>query len=212
MNTKANNFDKTQKSELDSWFSDDSQINRDKRIREIIRYPLLRKQMGLDALDTSDMHVYDIGCGPFGGVSTVLKSRLTTRIDPLIDEYKKNYPIYNGLSKKAEDIQGDLKFADLIIITNALDHFDRPQEFLRQLYTFMKPGAYVAMIHAIDNAYSHPHEAHAHNVNPEVIHEYLDKDFEFVWELDYAHDKLVYGWRKQPAHAFLARKVSGYVK
>lgn len=201
-----NNFDKTQKAELNSWFSSDPKVNHDKRIREVIRYPLLKKQMGLDYLDTSEMHVFDIGCGPFGGVSTIINAKIVTRIDPLINEYKKYYPIHNGLSKKAEDLQDDLRLADLIIITNALDHFDRPYEFLTHLRTFMKPGAFFAHLHAENNNYSHPHEAHPHGVNPEMFNEVLYDNFELVWNLQ----NITYGWKKQKAFSGLYRKTTGY--
>lgn len=207
MNTKAN-FKETQQAELSSWFSDDPRANRDKRQREVIRYRLLAKQMNLFDLDASDMECWDVGCGPFGGVSTVLKTRLTVRFDPLMDEYKKHTHIENGINRKAEDLH--LNIPDLIVITNALDHFESPIEFLNKVKDEMRPGTYVAMLHAINNAETHPHEAHAHNVNPELIHSILDSDFEFVWELDYQHDHLTYGWRKQPAFSFLARKVTGY--
>lgn len=203
-------FKHTQEAELTSWFSDDPKVNRDKEQREEIRYPLLKKQMGLDNLDTRDMVVADIGCGPYLGVSRFINCKRVDRFDPLIEEYKKHYPQQNGYAIQAELIKERLGKYDLIISTNAVDHFDSPKDFLHDLITFTKPGCYVAMLHAIDNAYSHPHEAHAHNINPELIHEYLDADFEFVWELDYQHDNLVYGWRKQPAHAFLARKLTGY--
>ncbi len=201
-------FKHTQEEELKSWFSEDPIIERDKRIREIIRYPLLKKQMGLDHLDTSEMEVADIGCGPFGGVSTLIPAKIVWRIDPLMDEYKKHYPVQNGIAEKAEDI--NITSADLIIVTNALDHFEDPQLFMERLVKFMKPGAFFAHVHAINNAYSHPHEAHAHNVNPEMFEQYLGKDFETVWYLDYEKDNLTYGWRKQPAFAGLYRKVSGY--
>lgn len=203
-------FEKTQQAELDSWFSDDPQINRDKRIRETIRYPLLKKQMGLDYLDTSEMVVYDIGCGPYGGISSILTAKAVNRIDPLMDEYKKHYPITNGYAKKAEDLKEELGLADLVIITNALDHFSRPELFLNELDEYMKPGAYFAHLHAIDNAYSHPHEAHAYNINPELLHYFLQDEFETCWSMDYQHDGLTYGWRKQPAFSGLYRKVTGY--
>lgn len=205
-----NNFEDTQKAELDSWFSDDPQVNRDKRLREVIRYPLLKKQMGLDYLDTNEMTVYDIGVGPFGGVSSVINAKTVVRFDPLIEEYEKYFPQTFAVAKKAEEI--DLSTPDLIIITNALDHFENPEGFLTNLVSEMKPGAFFAHLHAIDNAYSHPHEAHAHNVNSELIKFYLDKDFELVWNMDYAHDNLTYGWRKQPAFSQLWRKVTGYGK
>lgn len=203
-------FKHTQQYEAESWNIADPVIRNDKASREKIRYPLLRKQMGLNYLDTSKMTIWDIGAGALGGVSSILKAKSIKCIDPLADEYKKFYPCTNYVAREAEDLKKELEIPDLIIVTNALDHFKNPVEFLTDLSFFMKSGAYVAMIHAIDNAFSHPHEAHAHNVNPQMIHEYLDHDFEFVWELDFLNDGLTYGWRKQPAHAFLARKVTGY--
>lgn len=205
-NTKT--FEETQKSELSSWFTGDEKIDRDKRIRETIRYPLLKKQMGLDYLDTSKMVVWDIGCGPYGGVSTIIDAKRIRRFDPLMDEYKKHYPIHNGMAMKAEDLP--LFDPDLIIITNALDHFENPDLFMENLVEQTKPGAYFAHIHAINNAYSHPHAAHAHNVNPEMFDTYLGEDFETVWYLDYQHDRLTYGWKRQKAFSGLYRKVTGY--
>jgi 2-polyprenyl-3-methyl-5-hydroxy-6-metoxy-1,4-benzoquinol methylase len=191
--------------ELESWKPDPDKIQ-----REIIRYPLLKKQMGLNYLDTSNMEVWDIGCGPLGGVSSILNAKRIQRFDPLGKDYAKYYPQYNMNSIKAEELTEVLAVPDLIIVTNALDHFDNPELFLKNIVQYMKAGAYVSMLHAINNAYTHKHEAHVHNVNPEMIHEYLNKDFEFVWEMDYQHDNLIYGWKHQPAHSFLARKVTGY--
>lgn len=198
-------FKDTQHAELESWLPDPDKIQ-----REVVRYPLLKKQMGLNALDTSTMLVWDIGCGPLGGVSSVLNAKLVNRIDPLGNDYAKYYPQNNMISKKAEELKEDLAIPDLIIITNALDHFENPKKFLEDLAMYMKPGAYFAHLHAINNAYSHPHEAHAHNVNPELFKDYLNKDFECVWYEDYQNDGLTYSWRKQPAFSGLYRKVTGY--
>ncbi len=200
------NFKQTQKIELESWLP-----NPDKIQRERIRYPLLKKQMGLNYLDTSNMEIWDIGCGPLGGVSSIMQAKKIVRIDPLGKEYTKYYPQYNMRAIKAEELTKSLIIPDLIICTNCIDHFDKPEIFLANLAKYTKSGAYIASLHAINNAYTHKHKAHVHNLNPEMIHEYLNKDFEFVWELDYQHDNLVYGWKKQPAHAFLARKVTEYV-
>jgi hypothetical protein len=49
-------------------------------------------------------------------------------------------------------------------------------------------------------------------VNPQLFHEILGADFETVWYLDYVHDGLTYGWRKQKAFSGLYRKVTGYDK
>ena len=203
-------FEYTQHAEAESWNIEDPVIRKDKASREVIRYPLLKKQMRLDYLDTSDMVVWDIGGGPLGGVSSILNCKESVVIEPLTDEYKKYYPCSNYLNAKAEDLKEKLSTPDLIIITNALDHFDNPNAFLKDLGTYMKPGAYFAHVHAINNAFSHPHEAHAHNVNPQLFSIYLRADFETVWYQDFMNDGLTYGWRKQPAFSGLYRKVTGY--
>lgn len=195
-------FKQTQEAELVSWFSAE-----DKEIRERIRYPLLRKQMGLEHLDTSQMEVWDIGCGPYGGVSSIINCKKIVRVDPLMEEYKKNVPLEGAwIGDKAEDLDERLSSADLIIITNALDHFEDPQHFLRDLCRFGKPGVFFAHVHAINNAYSHPHEAHAQNVYPQMFQEYLQHDFETAWY----DDTITYGWRHQKAFSGLYRKCSGY--
>jgi 2-polyprenyl-3-methyl-5-hydroxy-6-metoxy-1,4-benzoquinol methylase len=200
------NFDHTQEEELKSWLIEDPLIREDKAQRERIRYPYLKKQMGIDTLDTSKMLVWDIGGGPLGGVSSILKCRQSFVIDPLADEYKKYYPLWNGIAQKAEDLKEKLAAPDLIIITNALDHFDNPIQFLKDLNEYTKYSVYIAMLHAENNAFTHPHEAHQHNVNPEMIRQYLT-NFEVVWEMNYLRDGLTYGWRRQPAHSQLLRKV-----
>lgn len=207
---KEKDFAHTQKEEAASWLMDDDAIRQDKAQRETIRYPLLKKQMGLDYLDTSKMVVWDIGGGPLGGVSSILRCAMAQVVEPLTDEYKQYYPCTNYINRKAEDLKEDLATPDLIIITNALDHFEDPEQFLSDLGQYMKPGAYFAHLHAENNAITHKHGAHAHNVNPKLFEQYLSDDFETCWYLDYQHDGLTYSWRKQPAFSGLYRKVTGY--
>lgn len=206
------NFKHTQEEEARTWLIEDEAIRNDKAQRETIRYPLLKKQMGLSYLDTSKMIVWDIGAGPLGGVSSIINCKEAVRFEPLVDEYKRYYPLINYFDKKGEDLEEQLRLADLIIVTNALDHFEDPEKFLQDLAQYMKPGAYFAHLHAINNAITHPHEAHAHNINPEMFKEYLSDDFECVWYQDFQNDGLTYGWRRQPAFSGLYRKVTGYGK
>ncbi len=203
-------FKHTQEEEAKTWLIEDEEVRNDKASREVIRYPLLKKQMGLNYLDTSKMVVWDIGAGPLGGVSSVINCLKAVRLEPLTDEYSKFYPLNNYKSAKAEDLKEALGLPELIIITNALDHFEDPEGFLADLAKYMKPGAYFAHLHAINNAITHPHDAHAHNVNPEIFKWHLENDFECVWYEDYLNDGLTYGWRKQPAFSGLYRKVTGY--
>jgi len=201
-------FNQIQKKEAATWLIPNEKERREKAQRESIRYPLLKKQMGLDHLDTSDMIVFDIGAGPLGGVSSLLNAKEILRFDPLVYEYSKYYPCTNYLSDRAESLEERLSDADLIIVTNAMDHFEDPELFLGALSTFMKRGAFFAHLHAQNNALTHPHPAHVHNINPDYLNYYLKDGFETVWYLDYKTDGLTYGWRKQPAFSGLYRKVN----
>lgn len=209
-------YEEIQQEEAKTWNIEDPVQRREKIQREVIRYPLMKKQMGLDLLDTSWMEVWDIGCSATGGVSQVMNCKQRVCIDPLADEYSKYFDTHFFLNKKGEDLKEDLAIPDLIIVTNALDHFDRPEQFLQDLVTYMKPGAYFAHFHAIDNAITHPHPAHQYNVNPQLIRNVLRNDFEECWYLDFQHDGLRYGWFPylgsvgQPAFSGLYRKTTGY--
>lgn len=206
------NYQQIQKEEARTWLIEDDTQRNEKAMREWIRYPLLKKQMGLDILDTSKMVVFDIGAGPLGGVSSVINCKKSIKFDPLTDEYRKFFPCTNYIKAEGEQITDILAEADLIIVTNALDHFREPEEFLKNLVRYTKPSTYFAHFHAINNAITHRHPAHEHNVNPELIDGYLKKDFETCWYMDFQKDGLTYGWTKQPAFSGLYRRVTGYGK
>lgn len=201
-----------QKEEARTWLMPDEKVRKEKAMREWIRYPWIKKCMGLDTLDTTDMVVFDIGAGPLDGVSSVLNCKAAFRLDPLADEYKKYFVCTNYRAVQAEKIEKELGKADLIIVTNAMDHFEDPTKFLYDLNKYCKPSCYFAHFHAINNAVTHPHGAHEHNINPEIVKGILNSDWEMCWNMDYQHDGLTYAWLKQPAFAQLWRKVTGYGK
>lgn len=204
-------YEDIQKEEAKTWLIEDPKVFNDKKQRETARYPMMAKQMGLNFIDTSNMTVVDVGCGPFGGVSSVIPSLSVARIDPLAKAYA-TIGDKNIQDAKAEDV--DYGTADLVIATNCIDHFEDPERFLAQLVKTMKSGAYFAHFHAIDNATTHPHPAHVFNINPQFVHNCLDQNFETVWELKYPEVR--YGWVQyqgkvgQPAFCGLFRKTTGY--
>lgn len=200
------NFKDTQTAEIASWNIENEVERLEKAQRETVRYPMLAKQMGLTHLDTSKMTIFDIGAGPLRGVSSVIPAKKRIPIDPLTNEYSKYFNTQGYWNKKAEEVKEELQEADLIIITNALDHCEDPRVVLQNIRSFTKYSTYVAMYHAIDNAITHPHPAHKWNINPQLVHEILDPDFETVWELVYP--EITYGWRKQPAHSILLRRTT----
>lgn len=203
------NYKRIQETEASTWLIRDEDERNEKAQRELIRYKWILKCMNLwgkGSLDTKNMIVADVGCGPLGGVSTLLDCRLALRFDPLMEQYRKYFHIENGSDEQAENI--DYSEFDLIIATNCIDHFESPVLFLHQLNETADYGCYFAHFHAINNAITHPHEAHVHNINQEKISEVLGEKWELVWEMDYNTDGLTYAWRKQPAFAQLFRKIT----
>ena len=198
-----------QETEAATWLIKDEAERNEKAQRERIRYKKILKDMNLwgkGSLDTTNMTVLDVGCGPLGGVSTLLNANMITRADPLMEEYRKYFHIDHGIADKAETI--DYSLYDLVIATNCIDHFESPDLFFNQLDTTAKYSTYFAHYHAINNAITHPHEAHVFNINQETVYTYLHNDWELVWELDYDMDGLTYAWRKQPAFSQLWRKIT----
>lgn len=210
-------YAEVQKSEAMTWCIEDPVVRAEKFQREIIRYPFMAKQMGLDMLDTSNMIIWDIGGGPLG-LSSILPCKRRVVIDPLADEYGKYFDTTFHVKGQGEELKEQLSLPDLVIVTNALDHFEKPLRFLEDLVKYGKSGMYFAHGHAINNAITHPHEAHEHNINPEVMETYLASDFELCWSYDWKHNGARYGWMQyrgrcgQPAFYQLWRKTTGYAR
>lgn len=204
---------KTLIEEAETWCIDDDIVRHEKLQRETARYPYMAKLMGLNSIDTSPMDVVDIGGGPVG-LASILPCQSWVVIDPITEEYKKYFPCTNHVTGYGEDLKLADANTDLVIITNALDHTQNPALVIKEVKRILKPGGFFAHYHAINNAITHRHEAHAQNVNPEWMHAQLDDTFETVWELKYPEVR--YGWHEyngkigQPAFCGLYRKVTGY--
>ena len=185
-------FELIQIEEAKTWTNENAALRKEKANREVARYPMMAKQMGLTkCIDTSDMEVWDIGAGPLQGISSVLNCKKRIPIDPNKEAYSKYFNVSNYSDEQAEHLKEKLAIPDLIISTNCIDHFENPEEFLNDLSKYMKYGAYFAHFHAIDNAIQHPHPAHKFNLNQEMVKKALWNDFELVWEMDYKNDALV---------------------
>lgn len=213
-------YQEIQKFEAESWIFSNKEGTKEeireairaKIEREKIRYPMMIRQMNLHNLDTSNMVVFDIGCSITGGVSSFLPSKQTLRIDPLKEEYGKYVNVDSFINTQAENLKDKLSEANLVLVTNALDHFENPTQFLYDLVKYMQYGAFFCHFHALDNKFTHEHPCHQFNVNPKMFDEILSTHFEKVWGLDYNNDGLRYGWVQyngkvgQPAFCGLYRK------
>lgn len=200
--------------EAESWVLDDPHIQADKLQRERIRHYGLVKALLLDKLNTGQMDVLEIGGGPLP-VSDLIPFKHRIVAEPLTDEYRQLAPCLDHRDLKGEEILFAEAF-DLVIATNSLDHVESPRTVVNRVTLALRPGGFLAILCAENNALTHKHPAHAHNLTADLIKRWTARDFEVVHELTYLKDGFRYGHifyegrRGQPAFALLLRKCSGY--
>lgn len=212
-------YDEMLSAEADTWCIEDPVARQEKIQRERIRHPKLIKDLLLDQLDTHLMDVLEIGGGP-SPVTNLLQFNTRMVVDPCTDEYAKYFPLTENehFTGKAEEFLDDTfeERFDLVVCTNALDHAYEPTTVVDRIRKVTRPGGYVAIMCAENNALTNPHPCHKVNLTADHIHRWLDPEFETVWELTFRKDNYRYGWveyqgkRGQPAFALLMRKCVGY--
>lgn len=202
----------TLEAEVASWLIPDEALRLEKFRRERIRHYKLVRDLLLDKLGTEDMDVLEVGGGPMP-ISDLLRFRSRTVIDPLSDEYRKVIPCPDHVAMQAENWEwrGNDSF-HLAIATNSLDHVENPSQVFYVMSRSITKTGYIAIAGAENNALTHPHPAHHHNLTSETIHHWADRNFETVWELNFKEHGFRYGWRSyegrrgQPAFAMLLRR------
>jgi len=96
--------------------------------------------------DFGEKTVLDIGCGPFGGMLSIIKAKRKIGIDPMMNDYKKEFKDKINLdsievrNEFVEDITLPTNIADVIFCVNALDHFLSPPKVVRQIHRLLKKG------------------------------------------------------------------------
>jgi SAM-dependent methyltransferase len=200
--------------EAETWCLQDEEARLEKLQRERLRHPKLIRDLLLDQLDTHRMVILEVGGGPTP-LSDLLTFKRLIVIDPCTDDYKRYFPCPHHHAGKIEEskLAG---MADLVICTNALDHVDDPETAVARMNQALRPGGFMAIMCAENNALTNPHPCHVHNLTAPLIHQWLDADYETVWELTFREHGYRYGWvafegkRGQPAFALLLRKAVGY--
>lgn len=204
----------TLEAEAASWCIEDDDQRREKIQRERIRHFKLIEDLLLDQLDTHLMQVLEVGGGPCP-VSDLLNCRRRVVVDPLASQYAEFFPVPDHVELQAEDMDFGSEF-DLVICTNALDHVEDPEVAMERMDIALKPGGFMAVLCAENNALTNPHPAHVHNLTADRVEAALRQDYELVRRRTYREDGYRYGWvewegqRGQPAFALLMRKCVGY--
>lgn len=200
--------------EVETWCLQNDEARLEKLQRERLRHPKLIRDLLLDQLDTHRMSILEVGGGPTPLSDLLVFKRLIV-IDPCTDDYKHYFPCPHHQAGKIEESKWAGMF-DLVVATNSLDHVDDPETALARMNQALRPGGFMAIMCAENNALTNPHPCHVHNLTATIIHQWLDADYETVWELTFREHGYRYGWvsfegkRGQPAFALLMRKAVGY--
>ena len=151
--------------------------------------------------------VADIGCGPTPILEQAEGNFVGIGVDPLIPGYAKHHAIWEWkktipLACCAEEIRLPSATIHHVISTNALDHFANPYQAFGEMMRILKPGGTIWLSVCINNASEgHVHPAHHIDLDQDDIMEW-SKDKLMVERLEIVE----YGWRKQAAILFVARK------
>jgi SAM-dependent methyltransferase len=136
------------------WFDRDD-ANLDKRLD-----PELTNQVVLDCLaqiSTNDVSILDVGAGPLSTLGSRMPGRVVrlTAVDPLADQYNRilsergiNPPVQT-IACAGEDLLarfGPESF-DIAFSENALDHALHPARIIHQMWSLIRPGGFVILIH-----------------------------------------------------------------
>lgn len=183
--------------------------------RETARYPKIRRDIGLDLINLRNKFVVEVGGGPVGVIADIRCARKEI-VEPLTETYKEYWPCPYHVPGVGEALPYGNGEVDVVVITNALDHCQRPEIVLWEVKRVLRPGGWLALENCTNLAAIHPHEGHRFNLDEDWLHGIIDSDFETVQEMNFKKDEYRYGWVKyegiigQPAFCGLYRKVTGY--
>lgn len=104
--------------------------------------PLFAKYLKL----SKSTKVLQVGAGPHDIINS-LKFGKRYSIDPLADFYKSkfdiNYKETNLVNGVGEDLPFEDNFFDIVIISNVLDHTDKPKQVLEEAHRVLKKGGII---------------------------------------------------------------------
>lgn len=172
---------------------------------EFLFKTLNRHRVKLNFLNKKN--VADLGCGPTGlalGLDFLLQNSYLNQtkifaIDPLINHYEryggllKNSKRLSLINKKGENTGLNNNSLDLVFSTNAIDHFDNPEQVIKEVRRILKPsGRFLVSSHVLYRVYSsfvpifkYIDKNHPHHFTETSLKTLLEKEFERV-ELTYS--------------------------
>lgn len=140
-------------------------------------YESYLRLFGLRKEDLRGLSVCDYGCGPFGGVLSVLDGVAAYPMDVLAGEYNElghsPWPILavDGHRTPLEDGACDVCFC-----TNALDHVPKPAQTVKELARIVKPGGSL-YLHLHLRRLDQLNKAHRYPVSEVDVRRWVDGAF-----------------------------------
>lgn len=154
-------------------------------------------------LDDQNVSMLDVG----GGLTSILRLFSTPKkwvVDICIDELKKTDlafdPTIEHICGPAEKMSFDDSFFDYIFCSNAIDHFEDPEQSLIEMKRTLKDDGYcVVTVDVFPYEKGYRNKKHPNSFTPESIKEVLAKHFTIVEYFNQPHEgkvgisQLVYG-------------------
>lgn len=133
-------------------------------------YSKYYEAFNLKDVDFKDKIVADVGCGPFGGLSSKIKCSKYIAVDVLANDYKKmgksSVAIVKGDLRKNLPIENGT--CDYVICTNAIDHVPDVKHSMKELSRILKVGG-ILFLHVHLRTYKQLNKAHIHVISLERI-------------------------------------------
>lgn len=141
----------SQKKELECWASNERKINTPAYLeakRQFWHEAISLAEPYLTLSDLETKSVLEFGCGPSGVFLLVKKNSDYHCLDPLMDDYIRQFPFINKNlhihSMKLEDFDPQRKF-DLILGFNSLDHVDDIDKAIERIKELAGPKSIIVL-------------------------------------------------------------------
>ncbi len=137
-----------------------------------------------------DTLLIDVGCGTGGLTNFFSKQYTIIGVDPSADAItfaRERFPSSTFIHGKAPDDVPDFSRADAILLIEVLEHIEHDRDFVHQLITAMKSGAYLFIMAPADMSLWSPHDdAFEHFRRYESL-----EDFRNIWKGTPISERLV---------------------
>lgn len=139
------------------------------------------KKFGIEKNTYMHQAVCDFGCGPFGGIFSVLNTWEKYPIDILADDYNKwNYSstIIGKFNGRCTNMPSGR--IDVVFCCNTIDHTRYPKFIINEIHRLLKNNG-ILYFHVHLRDHCNPTELHPIHWNFPLFHHMFEKKFRIIW-------------------------------